>query len=51
MNIYISKKVGDSMNIKNLSTTIFCIIKLICKGLVIELNITIVSKIFKYFQI
>ncbi len=39
------------MNIKNLSTTIFCIIKLICKGLVIYLNITIYSEILQYFQI
>lgn len=39
------------MNIKNLSTTIFCIISLICKGSVTELNIPIDSKILQYFQI
>lgn len=39
------------MNIKNLSTTIFCIISHICKGLVIEINIPIDSKILQYFQV
>ncbi|EOO04975.1 hypothetical protein IAW_05793 [Bacillus cereus str. Schrouff] len=39
------------MNIKNLSTTIFCIISLICKGLVIEHNIPIDNKILQYIQI
>ncbi|UOC04949.1 hypothetical protein BTT_62020 (plasmid) [Bacillus thuringiensis serovar morrisoni str. 4AA1] len=39
------------MNIKNLSITTVCIIRLICKCLVIEHSIPIDSKILQYFQV